>query len=405
MRPAPRIAVLGAGIMGSCAALLLARRGAQITLFDAADAPFAGASRWNEGKIHLGCLYAGDASLRTAKKLLPGGLSFRPLVEDLLGESLAPAISEDDDTYAVHRDSVVGAEAMRSYLDAVLALARKHPDAGDYLVDPRASCLRPLSARELEERFDPAQVRAAFRVPERSVDTRRLADRFVAALSAAPGIALQLGERVQGVQAQAQGARTRWRVQGSRGNHEGFDSVVNALWQGRPQLDAALGLPPPPPRVHRYRVSAFVQTRAPLALGSAVLATGPFGDVKRYSPTRFYLSWYAAGLLAEGDALAPPPTPTLDAATRARVRAQLLAGLAAHIPDVARIGGPGDEFLLGGGWVYALGAGRLDDAHSSLHRRDRVGITRHGDYYSVDTGKYSIAPWLALQLAGQLLPA
>ena len=47
------VAVLGAGIMGCSAALCLARRGARITLLDGAPRPCAGASRWNEGKIHL----------------------------------------------------------------------------------------------------------------------------------------------------------------------------------------------------------------------------------------------------------------------------------------------------------------------------------------------------------------
>src|SRR5581483_10679988 len=102
-----KVAVLGAGIMGSAAALLLARRGAAVTLYDAAAAPFSGASRWNEGKIHLGFLYAGDPSFETAERLLPGGLAFKPAIEALLGTSLAPAITAQDDVFLIHRDSVV----------------------------------------------------------------------------------------------------------------------------------------------------------------------------------------------------------------------------------------------------------------------------------------------------------
>ena len=57
--------------MGSSVALLLGRRGVQVTVFDQAPLPFAGASRWNEGKIHLGYLYAADPSLETARRVLP----------------------------------------------------------------------------------------------------------------------------------------------------------------------------------------------------------------------------------------------------------------------------------------------------------------------------------------------
>src|SRR6478735_3018933 len=85
------------------------RRGARVTLIDQASAPFSGASRWNEGKIHLGFLYAGDPSLETARKLLPGGLAFRPLVEELVGRSIEPAISRADDIFLVHRNSVASA--------------------------------------------------------------------------------------------------------------------------------------------------------------------------------------------------------------------------------------------------------------------------------------------------------
>ena len=72
------VAVLGAGIMGCSAALCLARRGANVTLLDAAPRPCGGASRWNEGKIHLGYLYAADPSLATARRLLDGGLAYKP---------------------------------------------------------------------------------------------------------------------------------------------------------------------------------------------------------------------------------------------------------------------------------------------------------------------------------------
>ena len=102
-----RVAVLGAGIMGVSTALLLARRGVSVVLMDAETAPLRRASRWNEGKIHLGFLYAGDPSLETARRVLPGGLAFKPMVESLTGTSLAPVITSHDDTYLVHRDSVV----------------------------------------------------------------------------------------------------------------------------------------------------------------------------------------------------------------------------------------------------------------------------------------------------------
>ena len=68
--------------------------GVRVVLFDEADAPFSGASRWNEGKIHLGYLYSAAPSLRTAHLMLPGGLAFKGLVEGLIGRSIAHLVLE-----------------------------------------------------------------------------------------------------------------------------------------------------------------------------------------------------------------------------------------------------------------------------------------------------------------------
>ena len=75
-----------------------------------------GASRWNEGKIHLGYLYAADPSLATARRVLDGGLAFKPLTERLIGQSLDAVTSPVDDIYLVHRRSVVDADAMAALL-------------------------------------------------------------------------------------------------------------------------------------------------------------------------------------------------------------------------------------------------------------------------------------------------
>jgi hypothetical protein len=95
-----------------------------------------------------------------------------------------------------------------------------------------------------------------------------------------------------------------------------------------------------------------------------VIATGPFGDVKNYNGRDLYLSWYLTGLAAESTVI--------------------------------------EDVRLEGGWVYAAGQGSLADPRSTLHRRDRIGITRAGSYISVDTGTYSIAPWLAREVAAMI---
>ena len=393
-----RVAVIGAGIMGGATALFLARRGVEVVLFEAAPAPFAGASRWNEGKIHLGFLYAADPSLRTAQRILPGGLAFKPLLEELIGYRLE-RLTEMDDTYLVHRRSVVSPDDTRRYFEAVAALIRSQSAASQYLVDVSDARVRPLSAAELAEVAEPQSIVAGFVVPERSVSTRWVADRFVDALVAEPRIELRTATKVHRVTGHEDALPASIQVVTDDGADGGFDAVVNAAWEGGPKIDAAVGLTPDHHWSHRYRVSLFVATDRPVDVPSAVIGTGPFGDVKNFGNREFYVSWYRTGLLASGEAIDPPSVPRLGRAQRQKTANDVFGKLGALVPAVREIEKRAKEVRVEGGWVYASGRGELDDPASTLHRRDHIGITHTGSYVSVDAGKYSIAPWLARQVA------
>ena len=399
-----RVAILGAGIMGAATALFLTRRGVSVTLFDRAAALVDGASRWNEGKIHLGYLYAGDRTLATARLVIPGGLAFRPLVEELIEGSIAPAISSQEDVYAIHRDSVVDPDAAAAHYDSVAALVAAAPNAR-YLggaVSPPSS----LTAAQLAHDYDPERIVAAFRVAERSVDTTWIADRLVDALAAEPQIEVRLGVEVTGVRAargEGDALHAPLTVDTADGADGPFDAVVNALWDGRLAVDATLGIPPPTRWSHRYRLAVFLSVDRPVAVPSTVVATGPFGDVKNYDGHRLYLSWYPEGLRAEGVGVRPPAVPALEGAGQRRLAEATIAKLATLIPPVQALAPFAANGRIAGGWVYAAGQGSLADPQATLHRRADAGIQRFGRYLSVDTGKYSIAPWLARQVANALL--
>ena len=55
------IAILGAGLAGVGVALELSRRAIPVTLIEQDPLPINRASLRNEGKIHLGLIYANDA--------------------------------------------------------------------------------------------------------------------------------------------------------------------------------------------------------------------------------------------------------------------------------------------------------------------------------------------------------
>jgi len=394
-----RIAILGAGMLGACTALELARRGRSVTLVEGADRILDGASRWNEGKIHLGFLYAGDRDLATAKKLIPGGLGFTDIVERFIGRSLEP-FSTDDDVFLVHRDSIVDAESFERYARQTADLVRDaFGGVQRYLTDLSSARVERLSASELSALTTSDSVVAGLRVPERSVSTLPVADLLAAAVHDEPRIEVRTSTWVDGVRRRAD-SRFDIPTTRDRGNDlEGYNVVVNALWEGRLSVDGSVGVSPPSSWSHRFRSAIFAHAPAS-RLASAVLCTGPFGDTKRYRDGRVYLSWYEAGLLAQGEDIEPPRHAAMLTLDRQReVLEGTLESLSAIFPVVSELSNAVTDRDVHGGWVYAAGKGSLSDPTSRLHRRDEFGITADRGYVSVDTGKYSLAPWLALQVA------
>lgn len=399
-----RVAVLGAGIMGSSTALYLARDGVEVSLFDAKSNPFSAASRWNEGKIHLGYLYASDTKLNTVRKVLPGGLAFKSMTEDLIGTSIETAVTPTDDTYLCHRDSVVKPDAMQAYFKAVSKLVSEHPDAAGYLASVSNCRSRKLSKTELESFSDSAEILAGFRVPERSVSTVWIADRFADALQSQSRIEKFMDTRITHVYPEDNGnIDGRWYVKSGANTHGPFDYVINALWEGRMIIDQTAGMKMPAKWTNRYRLSLFLRTTKSFDLPSACINTGPFGNIMNYNDRDFYLSWYPSGLILESSAIEPPSVQSPDEAEKQKITDTMIAELGKFFPKIRSIQDCIELADLRGGWVFAQGNGELSDPKSGLHRRSDFGIMRKGTYLSVDTGKYSTAPWLARQIADMVL--
>jgi hypothetical protein len=89
----------------------------------------------------------------------------------------------------------------------------------------------------------------------------------------------------------------------------------------------------------------------------------------------------------------------LDRSRRDAVLQGTLQSLSSYFSAVRRLKDYGKALEVHGGWVYALGQGSLADPASTLHRRDRFNMTIDRGYISVDTAKYSLAPWLAHRVA------
>ncbi len=114
------VAVLGAGIQGCCVALALTKLGFQVRLYDKSTALMNRASANQEGKIHLGFVYARDASMVTARKMIEHAWQFAPAIESLVGGEMdwEPQLSKRF-YCGIHRDSSLSLDEHYSHFHAL----------------------------------------------------------------------------------------------------------------------------------------------------------------------------------------------------------------------------------------------------------------------------------------------
>jgi len=403
-----RVAVLGGGLLGCCTALVLARRGASVTLFDRTDQLISRTSVHNEGKIHFGYVYAGDSSLATARMMIRGALLFAPFLRDCLDLVPERIALSSPHVYLVHRDSQRSVDYLSGYFDAVHALVEDAAGGAkkDYFGADLHQAPRKWSAAEIGAAFDPATAVAAFDTEELAVDPYALARAFRERIAATPAIEVRLRRTVQSVG--ESGARLRVVSDGPEGLERGdYDHVVNALWDGRLAVDATLGIRPKRPWLYRFRYGLRFESRevfkVPLAL---TMVHGPFGGIVCYGNGAMYLAWYPACRVGSSDNLEPPAWPTHAAEPlRSRIIRDTIGALAEIVPALGAVDPRtfADALVVGGN-IFAWGSTDTDDAASELHQRHDIGVVSVGNYHSVDPGKLSLTPYFAEICADRIAP-
>jgi len=398
------VLVIGAGLAGCVAAMELAQASADVVLLEAGARAMDGASRHNEGKIHLGYVYAKDPLGRTVSLLQQGARGFATTLGRHLPRGLQAVSASGPFDYVVHPDSQMSQAALASRyagIDAEVASHGLHLGSADYLGLERVQLphWRDAAARP-KLGLSPQAGQAAYATEERALEPFGLADEVTRALQASTvdlccGVAVQRITRVDG-------AYWAWTSKGQMGP---FESVVNASWGSRQALDATIGLHHPDTWNYRYKY--FLRLHKPGVgrwLPCLTWAVGPFGDVVTYGDDLAYLSWYPAGRVEwrtgevpEALPSAPPPELAM------RLKKGILSGLTALLPALAQVDPVRDDISVFGGLIVGNGHTDIDDPDSGLHRRDNIGVVSVGDYHSISTGKLTTAPLVGERAAAAVL--
>ena len=400
------VAVVGAGLQGCCLALELARRGCTVALLDRDPRPMNRASRRNEGKVHLGLVYAMDETGATAELQLRGALSFAPLLERWLGPGTDAWRASTPFDYVVARDSIASPAELAGHYAQLQrryeARCARWPE-GHYLASRPERLAELQPAERWADRYDPARVQAVFATAERAIDCDRLADAVARAVAAEPRIVFAGATRVASIERQ----RTGWQIvaEGPAGPmRRTLAAVVNAAWDGRLALDRSAGLEPEPGWVHRLKYRVVVRTPAACAgAASATMVVGRYGDVVFRPDGTAYLSWYPAAMRGWSHEIAPPAD--WERACRGETEPRLAAELAGefgralsawHLGLRANVS---ETLQVDGGAIFAHGRSDVHDPASGLHRRTQVGVVSRDGYHSVNPGKLTTAPLFAVVAA------
>jgi glycine/D-amino acid oxidase-like deaminating enzyme len=402
------VCVLGAGLTGSTVALELAQAGVDVIILDQDHCPMNRASLRNEGKIHLGFVYAKDDSLATPDLMLEGALSFRRILRNTLGARMDGVSISSPFTYLVASDSLVAPDDLQERYDAIERRYTEKLQAqsdNDYLGYRAPSLFERIDLGELSPRLSNENLLGAFRTAELAVNPLELAEAIRAALAASPRIRFMSHRKVETVERRAgqfrvfgTGSDGPWRIDAGQ--------IVNALWDRRMQIDQTIGVENKPGWVHRLKYSILVRLPDRLCAGpSATMVVGPYGDVVSWPDGTAWFSWYPLGLQGWSHELAPPDS--WDGPCKGEANGPSANSIALGILSAIDRWYPGaleaELLRVDAGAIVAYGHSDVDDPDSGLHERTRVGVTSIDGYHTVDPGKLTTAPLFGLQAAQRVL--
>lgn len=396
-----RVAVIGAGLTGTATALSLSDAGVHVDLYERQPAPLLGASGVNEGKIHLGYVYAMDKSLRTARTMLRGAACFRTILERWVSSAVFEKDISSPFTYAVPHKSMLDLDGIRAHFSQI---SRITEGLGPQAMRAQQTRARELSDKELNTVFDPEHVAAGFETNEIAIDPQALRGALMSALTSAAKITQRYSVEVSSISECGAGYKIIGRDEHGLVS-EKYDAVVNATWHQRLKLDASFGIQSSRQAIHRYKCG--LRSTDPLIgrdLPPVTFIVGEYGDTVSYGNSA-YVSWYLTGLISQETGQSPAIDDVqLSAVQKSDIIDSTLHNLQQLMPGAAGVlAGTSAKWDVVGGYISAWGDTGIGHVNSELHNRYDIGVHSYDGYHSIDTGKYTLAPLFATEVTARIL--
>jgi hypothetical protein len=425
-----KIAVLGAGIMGCCLALELVQRGYRVDLVDGASTPITGASLHNEGKLHLGFVYANDPLKKTHGLMIKGSLAFSRIIEKLTGYDASALIPSRPFHYFIPITSHLDINTIHDHFHAVNETIHEMTRrSGDLYLDRRFSRYFQRNASHVHESLFSREItHGSFRTEERSISPITVAKILRRAIKNQPAIHFIGNTRILSAEKLTNGQVAIESCRNGKLALSRYACVANCLWADRTRIDRTAGINDHGPWIWRYKVAIKVDAlkKGPTGIPSATGILGAFGDVVNHDNGTYYVSWYPLCRIAQSSepdgkklndcshrgifsrgikkivSCIPSASKFVASMSHQMFIRDNIREMSAYIPSLADLPVSWRKCELGGGIIMARGSTDIDDPNSVLHQRWAIGPVAHGSYVTVDTGKYCMAPLFAEETADMI---
>jgi hypothetical protein len=395
------VVIMGAGIQGICCALALSNLGFKVTILDKSTEPLLRASLRNEGKIHLGFIYANDKSFKTASLMLRSALNFSPLIEDFLQTKIDwHPLRSKNFNYLILRDTMLSEKEITNHYSYLQEeYERIHEPHMHYLgTSPErlwtdSNLHLPQLNHDVIQRCIPTE--------ELAINLPLFRELLLTEMGKRSNITFLGNHCIKEIQKKSWGYQVTGTKAGMPDWKIDAEKVVNCLWENRLYFDQQLGIQPARKWVYRLKHRILgIPTPQIAALSSFTCVLGAFGDFVNYDNHYSYLSWYPECMTGWSSDITTPES--WEAACDGRIPdtankdwvASAIAGMDNIIPGLKAL----DVKELDGGIIFSWGKTDIDDVNSELHKRFDIGIHEMDGYYSIDTGKFTSAPYFANNL-------
>ncbi len=416
--------------MGCCLALELAQRGYRVDLIDLASAPMTGASLHNEGKLHLGFVYANDPLKETHGLMLRGSLAFSHIVEKLSGYGADSLISSEPFHYFVPIDSQLDMVSINNHFHKVEeAIYEVTRNSGNLYLDHRFDRYYERNSSSYHaSMFSQSLTLGSFRTEERSVSTIAVANILCRAIKSQTNINFIGNTEVHAADRLACGDVKIESLHDGETSLNRYSCVANCLWDDKLRVDSTAGITDQGQWISRYKATINISapTTTHINIPSATGIAGTYGDVVNHNNGSYYISWYPLckiaqttngdrhklhdmvhlGTLSRGIRKMTSGYPSISRIVASYAHRKFIKDniqeMAAYVPSMFNLLNSKKRCEVGGGVILARGATDIDDPESYLHQRSAIGPVAYGTYVTIDTGKYCMAPLFAMDAADMI---